>query len=122
MAELAKSIKPFSVNLARLELIDATIDGLDTGILWLNVEETEFLRQLHNRVNQELTLHFGNVSAAFDGSKYRFHMTVAIGGQPIETYHKIQDEFSDRLINLQYTVKDLLCLYMLIETQSMRAT
>ena len=107
MAELSRSIKPFSVNLTRLELIETTIDGLVTGILWLNVQETDHLRELHNRVNQELTTRFGNVPAAFDGSAYHFHMSVAIGGQPITTYHKIFDEFSGQLVNLQYTVQDL---------------
>ncbi len=108
MGELAKSIKPFRVNLTGLELIEANIDDLDTGILWLNVEETELLRQLHNRVNEELALRFGNVSADFDGLKYHFHMSVAMGGQPIEIYQKIQSEYADRLINLQYTVHELI--------------
>jgi 2'-5' RNA ligase len=107
MTELAGNIPPLEVKLTKLELIDATIEGLDTGILWLNVEETEILRQLHNRVNQELTMRFGNVQAPFDGLEYHFHMTVAIGNQPIETYQKIRDEFSARLTNLQYTVQEI---------------
>jgi 2'-5' RNA ligase len=107
MHDLARSIEPFRVNLTHLELVESTIDGLDTGILWLNVEETESLRQLHNLINAELTLRFGDVSAPFDGPGYHFHMSVAIGGQPIETYRKIRNEFSDRLTNLSYTVREL---------------
>src|SRR6266545_8243886 len=87
MMNLVRSITPFEVKLTKLQLVDATIEGLDTGILWLDVQETEILRQLHNRVNEELTLRFGDVHAAFDGPDYHFHMTVAIGGQPIETYN-----------------------------------
>jgi len=98
---------PFTVKLTELKLIDATIEGMDTGILWLDVQETEILRQLHNRVNQELTLRFGDVHAAFDGPDYHFHMTVAIGGQPIETYRKIYGEFSGRLNDVQYAVQEL---------------
>jgi len=107
MTELASGIEPFQARLTHLELIEANIDGLDSGILWLNVEETEFLRGLHNRLNEELAARFGNVPAEYDGEKYHFHMSVAIGGQPIETYHKIIDEFKDKLGNLQYTVRDL---------------
>jgi 2'-5' RNA ligase len=107
MAELAQSIDPFQVNLTHLELIDATIDGLESGILWLNVVETEFLRGLHNRLNEELTARFGNVPAEYDGARYHFHMSIAIGGQPIETYRIILDEFNDRLVNLQFMVRDL---------------
>jgi len=107
MGELARSIEPFQAQLTHLELIDATIDGLESGILWLNIEETESLRGLHNRLNEELTARFGNVPADFDGDSYRFHMAVALGGQPIETYHKVIDEFKDRLGNLQYMVREL---------------
>jgi len=107
MTELAESIESFQARLTHLELVEATIDGLNSGILWLNVEETEFLRELHNRLNEELTARFGNVPAEYDGADYHFHMSVAIGGQPIETYRTILDEFKDRLGNLQYTVRDL---------------
>lgn len=108
MTELAGSIEPFQAHLTHLELIDATIDGLESGIIWLNVEETEFLRGLHNRLNDELTQRFGNVPAEYDGADYHFHMSVAIGGQPIETYRTILDEFKDQLGNLQYTVRELI--------------
>lgn len=107
MVELAGSIAPFEVKLTALQLVDAVIEGVATGILWLNVEETETLRQLHNRVNEELAARFGNVRAAFDGPDYHFHMTVAIGGQPIETYRKIHNEFTGYLNNLKYTVQEL---------------
>jgi 2'-5' RNA ligase len=107
MTELADRIPPFEVNLTGLELIEATLDELETGILWLNVQETKLLRQLHNRLNQELTLLFGDVSAAFDGSDYHFHMTVALGGQPVEIYKKIYREFAGHLKDLQYMVQEL---------------
>lgn len=107
MTELAQSIEPFEALLTHLELIETTMDGLHTGILWLNAQETEFLRGLHERVNRELTARFGNAPAEFDGSDYQFHMTVAIGGQHIETYRQILDEFKDSLVNLQCMIREL---------------
>jgi len=107
MDQLAGSIEPFEMRLPQLELIDATIDGLESGIIWLSVEETESLRGIHNRLNEELTQRFGNVQADFDGDRYHFHMSVAIGGQPIGTYNKIFHEFKDRLGNLQFMVREL---------------
>jgi len=120
MAELASTITPFDVNLTQLELVDATIDGLDTGILWLSVQETEILRGLHNQVNEELTARFGNVLAAFDGPDYHFHMTVAIGGEPIEIYQKIRNEFSGQLKSLQYTVREMV-MFVYDERYSLNA-
>jgi 2'-5' RNA ligase len=107
MAELAVSLTPFEVDLTALELFEATIDGMETGILMLGVHETETLRGLHNRVHVELTARLGDVSAAFDGPEYHFHMTVAIGGQPVEVYRKIKAEYSDRLRDLRYTVREM---------------
>jgi 2'-5' RNA ligase len=107
MVELAGTLTPLDVELTELQSVGMTIDGLDTGILWLNVRETETLRQLHERVNLELATRFGNTRAAHDGPEYHFHMTVAIGNQPLETYQKIVDEFSERLVNLRYTVREM---------------
>ncbi len=107
MTELVQSLEPFQTRLTHLELIETTMDGFHTGILWLNVQETDFLRQLHERVNRELTERFGNARAEFDGADYHFHLTVAIGGQPIETYRKIYDEFKDRLVNLSCTIREM---------------
>ncbi|MCK6585509.1 MAG: 2'-5' RNA ligase family protein, partial [Anaerolineales bacterium] len=89
------------------ELIETTMDGLHTGILWLNVQETDFLRQLHERVNRELTERFGNTQAEFDGADYHFHMTIAIGGQPLETYRMILGEFKNRLVNQSCTIREM---------------
>jgi len=107
MTDLARSVEPFRARLTHLELIDATIDGLESGILWLNVEETEYLRGLHDRLNEELTSRFGMVPAGYDGAGYRFHLSVAIGGQPIEVYRRILAEFKDRLVNHECIVRDL---------------
>lgn len=107
MTGLAQGLEPFQTLLTHLELIETTMDGLHTGILWLNVQETESLRRLHERVNHELTARFGNARADFDGADYHFHMTVAIGGQPIETYRRILEEFKDRLVNMPCTVREM---------------
>ncbi len=120
MTGLADSIPPFEVQLTGLESIELTLDDSATGILWLNVQETTLLRQLHNRVNQELTSRFGEVPAAFDGPKYHFHMTLAIGNQPFETYQKIKDEFSGRLTNVHYIVQEMV-MFVYDEMYTMNA-
>ncbi len=107
MLELTSSIPPFEINLIGLDLIETEINGSKTGILWLDVQENKLLRGLHERSNQELTARFGDVSAPFDGLEYHFHMTAAIGGQPLAIYKKAHSEFSDRLKEIQFSACEL---------------
>jgi 2'-5' RNA ligase len=107
MDELAKSITPFDVNLTELQLVSIPFEGTEFGLLWLDVEETDYLRKLHNRLNLELIQRFGNTQADFDGPTYHFHMTVMIGGQPLDVYRKFYSEIPDQKVNLRYTVHEL---------------
>jgi 2'-5' RNA ligase len=110
MVELAGSLSPFEVTLTGLQIVPAKTGDLDSGILWIDVQETEFLRGLHERLNRELEQRLGNAEAPFDGGAYHFHMTVAIGGQPFEVYQKILAEFSGRVVNLTSAVQELALL------------
>jgi len=107
MDELAQSINPFEVHLTEIQIDSLTHAGTEYGILWLSVEASEGLRQLHIRVNQEMDQRFGNTQADFDGTDYQFHMTAMIGGQPVEVYRQFLDELNNRAINLRYTAHEL---------------
>jgi len=107
MSELARSIAPFEVHLTKLQLRSIPFQGTEYGLLLIEVEETEYLRQLHNRINHELEQRFENTEASFDGPEYYFHMTVAMGGQPFEVYQKFYNEITERSVNLRYIVKNL---------------
>ena len=107
MSELASDIHPFEIQLSKLQLVPTTINDMDTGILWLDVEETDYLRQLHNRLNQDLLLRFGNTQAPFDGTGYHFHLTIAIAGQPLEVYRQIYSKLSQLTVNLRYTLNEI---------------
>jgi len=107
MAELAATIAPFTVKLTELHLEIGRLSEMEFGILWLDVEETKQLRQLHNRVNRELAERFGNTQAAFDGADYHFHMTVMMGGQPVEVYRKLYDELVERQFHWEFSVREL---------------
>jgi 2'-5' RNA ligase len=107
MNELARTIPPFDVNLTEIQVVSTDVDGIEVGILWLDVQETEYLRQLHNQLNQELTQRFGNTQAAFDGMAYHFHMTVMMGGQPIDVYRRFYSEIAHQKMNLRYSIREL---------------
>jgi len=107
MCEFAQTTHPFPIKCTELQLVPATLEGMETGILWLDVQETEPLRQLHDRLNRELALRFGDTRAAFDGPEYHFHMTVMMGGQSIEVYRRMYAEIAERTVNLEFTASTL---------------
>ena len=92
LAELASSMSPIDITLTNLELVEV---NEHVGILWLRVEQTPSLRQLHNHLNEELALRFGNTQADFDGPEYQFHMTIAIGGSSLAIYRRAYEEFKN---------------------------
>jgi 2'-5' RNA ligase len=107
MHELADSLTPIEVALPQLQLVQVSIDGLETGILWLDVHETVQLRRLHNRICSELAVRFGGTQAPFDGTAYRFHMTVAIGTQSLSVYQTMYEEISSLPVDLHYIAQEL---------------
>ncbi|MBN2387892.1 MAG: 2'-5' RNA ligase family protein [Anaerolineales bacterium] len=107
LRDLAGSLDPFDVTLTELQLIPAVFEGRQVGLVWLEVQESKELRQLHQRVNLELSQRFQNTQAAHDGAEYHFHMTVMMGGQPPEVYRQFFGETTERTLNLRFTVREL---------------
>ena len=107
MDAFAQSVEPFEVTLSDLHLEPIAFGDMEYGVLWLTIQETAYLRHLHLQLNDELSQRFGNTHADYDGSAYQFHMTVMIGGQPIEVYRTIYSELSERSITMRYTVAEL---------------
>ena len=103
----ARTITPFEIRLSKLQVVPTWWNGTEYGILWIDVEQTEALRTLHNRLNQELRQQFENTEAPFDGPDYHFHMTVAIGGQSIEVYRQFYQELPDHRIDRSYITQEL---------------
>ncbi|MCP4539141.1 MAG: 2'-5' RNA ligase family protein [Chloroflexi bacterium] len=109
--QLTETIQPFETTLTHLELQTAPLGDGETGILWLNVQETPTLRELHNRINRELSERFENTDAPFDGPDYHFHATVELGGQPIEVYRKAYAEYEHAEINLSLMANKIAMFY-----------
>jgi 2'-5' RNA ligase len=107
MDEFASTIHPFEIKCTELQLMSMNLAGMETGTLWVDVQETVYLRQLHDRLNRELAQRFGNTQAPFDGAGYHFHMTVMMGGQPIEVYRRVYDGITERMVNLEFVANTL---------------
>ena len=107
MDELALSIQPFEMHLTELQVVPISHAGTEFGLLWIDVQETGYLRGLHNRLNEELNQRFGSAPADFDGDEYHFHLTVMMGGQPVGIYRKFIAEFETPAIDRSFTVREL---------------
>jgi 2'-5' RNA ligase len=103
--QLARSIAPVTLTLPR-------IGGPgDAPVLWLEVEETEALRHLHTRINQELAEQFPETQAPFDGLAYHFHLTVALGGASASVYQSIAAELESCAVVLRTIARHLVLFY-----------
>jgi 2'-5' RNA ligase len=63
MLELARDTGPFDIRLTQLQLIPIESEGIRFGLLWIEVQENETLRRLHETLNRELEVRFGNTAA-----------------------------------------------------------
>lgn len=107
MDELAECIAPFEATLTEVKIVPLPFNGMEYGILWIDVEETEALRGLHNRLDKELNQRFGTTTADFDGDAYHFHMTVIMSGKPFDIYQKFLNKIPDTKVNLRFTVQEI---------------
>ncbi len=107
MAVLAASTPLCEVHLTEIQAIPFTMAGTETGILWFDVEETATLRGLHDRLNQELPLRFGDTRADNDGPGYHFHLTIAIGNQPLPVYQQIARDYARFPVERVFTARQL---------------
>jgi len=88
METLARSIQPFTIELADYHLTQFPPSAPASSVLSLAVKETPYLRSLHNRLNHELADHFGECPAPFDGDSYAFHLTIAAGPSSVPAYRQ----------------------------------
>lgn len=83
---LAENIKPFEVLIKDIELkiFGDTEEGFP--VLWMNIEESEELRELHNKIYKYIAEHSWDTD---NNEKYQFHSTIALGEQPASVYKEI---------------------------------
>lgn len=118
MQDLAASITPFEIHITGIQAIPIQIGHCKSGILWLEMEQTEFLKRLHHRLNRELETRFGPVPAQYDGDSYHFHMTIAMGKQPLEVYQAAAKSLERPPINLRFNTTKL-AMFIKKETVSL---
>jgi 2'-5' RNA ligase len=113
---LAQSVEPFEITFTGVEVTSTSSDSDEYGILWLGVQDKPGLRELHNRINRELSERFKDTEAAFDGSAYRFHASIVISqqcapGQHAEVYQCIQEMYGGLGAGLTFMAREMALFY-----------
>ena len=109
--EFVKTLKPLKVKLKYLDCLPCSVFGYDSGVMMMVAEKSNELAELHSRLNNELAEKFGGCEAAFDGDEYKFHMTIAIGGKPFESYQKALNLLDKKTYNKEVIFNQLGLLY-----------
>ena len=63
-------------NEEKTSLIVQNITMLSNKVIWLDMLETDQLREMHNFLNKELNSKFNIPLSGFDGEKFQFHSTL----------------------------------------------
>ncbi|RKD32463.1 2'-5' RNA ligase family protein [Thermohalobacter berrensis] len=104
---LAKSLKPLEIKFTSIDLriIGDEKDGL--GVLWMDIEENDNLRELHNRIYKDIGERSWKADEIFGDGIYHFHSTIALGKQPPYVYKEIYDNIQNKQIDYTCLVKEI---------------
>jgi len=108
---LAQEIIPFEITFSKIDSITFTKGNSEIAILWMDTEENQQLRNLHNKINKDLMEQFGIMLLGPDGEKFHFHSTLIYGGQPVDIFKKIYRELDNKIINLKFIPKEMVMFY-----------
>ena len=75
------------IQAIQLEANNLTI--IDDKVIWLDIEENRFLRELHNKINLILKEKFNIGLSGFDGENFKFHSTLFQDTKNNENINKI---------------------------------
>lgn len=109
--QLTATLAPIPLTLDGMALYEYEQDGMDLGILWLEVDENPALRQLHNRLNSEMHQLFGDVAAPFDGDAYRFHLTL-VAGQPVDVLRPALAAYANTPLKWNFVAREMAMFYI----------
>lgn len=76
-----------AINAIQLEVCNLTIS--DGKVIWLDIGENKFLRELHNKINFLLKEKFNIGLSGYDGENFKFHSTLFQETEYNENINKI---------------------------------
>jgi len=109
--DFAASVKTFEVEFSKIDLIKMGAGEKTTEILWLDVEESNELRVIHNRLNDEMAKQVNVPATGFDGDRFHFHSTIAYGYNGEVDFESVKEEWEPLTPELRFEAKEIALFY-----------
>ena len=82
------------------------------AIIGLHVHETPALRELHDRINDELNEIVQDPSAPHDGDEYRFHLTIELGKTgSLNPFRRYYESLPEKHVSLSFRAASIALFY-----------
>jgi len=105
------NVGSLEIQLTKVDLCLMENETTDTQILWYEIMESSELRELHNKLNYELSDKFGIKMQGFDGSAFRFHSTITYDTNKEEIFKNYFDSLKSEGMPYSFNVKEIALLY-----------
>ena len=88
-AKVIQYLKEELKDINAIELKACNLTIIDGKVIWLDIEENTFLRELHNKINLLLEEKFNIGLSGYDGENFKFHSTLFQETEYNENINKI---------------------------------
>lgn len=95
----SKRIEPFAFELKNIELVNFEKNGTMNEVIWMNVSDNEYLKKLHDQINQDLKKAYNIPLSMIDGGAFNFHSTLfyrTTNDLPLENYEKAFQQIKEK--------------------------
>jgi len=106
-----KLMNPFEVIMPKIDLCLMRNKEANTQILWYDVKESTELRELHDKLNRELSDKFSVEKQGYDGDTFKFHSTIAFDTNKEDLFIDSFDILKQKKISFSFKVKKIALFY-----------
>jgi len=99
--EVAQSTKPFSIDIEGISSFE------ENNVIILKIAKSEILKTLHFKVLKDLKQKFSVIPAQYEGTDFRFHITLAYKDISSDTFKQIMEFLKNEKPKLKISITKL---------------
>ncbi|KGE18413.1 2'-5' RNA ligase family protein [Paenibacillus wynnii] len=113
--KLALSLSSFEITFKAIDLINMKNGENETQVLWMDIQENQKLREIHNRLNSDLMKRFSIPNSGPDGECFHFHSTLTFGHDQYKELSETKNELNDDFNEISFQAKEIAMFYSVDE-------